>query len=151
MTSIGTGTDTLHRAREATAVSVHAVSSGFALVGWLLAPVLALLVATEASRLGLVLCPFRLITHLPCPGCGMTRALLALFHGDLHSALTIHPLSPFAAALLSGWWVNNLLLALGRPKAVNVPDAVTRLWWVALMIALVLWIARLAGHLGPTP
>jgi len=81
----------------------------------------------------------------------MTRALLALLHGDLHSAIAIHPLSPFVAALLAGWWVNSLLSALGSPKAVNVPDAVRRLWWVALMIALVLWGARLAGYLGPMP
>jgi hypothetical protein len=120
-------------------------------MGWLLAPGLAWLVAEAASRLGLVLCPFRRITHLPCPGCGMTRALLALLRGDLHSALAVHPLSPFVAVLLGGWWLNNLLVALGRPKAVIVPTPIARLWWVALAITLVWWVARLAGYLHGAP
>ena len=141
----------MHKATGAAGRSVRAAPKRLAFVGWLLAPLLALVVAAEASRLGVVLCPFRRITHLPCPGCGMTRALLALCRGDLHSALAIHPLSPFAAALLCGWWVNNLLLALGRPKALSVPDSVTRLWWVALIVALALWIARLAGYPGAAP
>jgi hypothetical protein len=136
---------------EAAAGSGRTAPRCIAFVGWLLAPAVALLVAAEASRLGLALCPFQRITHLPCPGCGMTRALLALVQGDPCRALAIHPLSPVAAALLCGWWVNNLLLAWGRPRALKVPDRVTRLWWVALVIALALWVARLSGYLGGAP
>jgi len=33
------------------------------------------------------MCPFRLLSGLPCPGCGMTRALCALLRGDLDAAL----------------------------------------------------------------
>ncbi len=134
-----------------TAGSLRETPRRLARAGWLLAPGLALLLATEASRLGLVLCPFRRLTHLPCPGCGMTRALLALGRGDLHGALTFHPLSPFVAALLIGWWVNNLLVASGRPRALKAPDAVLRLSWVGVVAALVLWGARLSGYLGGVP
>lgn len=28
-------------------------------------------------------CPFKLLTGIPCPGCGMGRATLALFAGDI--------------------------------------------------------------------
>ncbi len=122
----------------------------FALAGWLVAPGLVFAVATAASRLGLVLCPFRLATHLPCPGCGMTRAMLALCHADLRTALVAHPLSPFLAVALGVWWVNNLLAASGRPRLVTLPASAGRLWWVALAIALALWVARLAGWL-PAP
>jgi hypothetical protein len=34
------------------------------------------------------ICPFYNLTGFPCPGCGATRALLALFHGDIISAFT---------------------------------------------------------------
>jgi hypothetical protein len=117
------------------------------LAGWLAAPGLAFLAATEATRLGLVLCPFRLLTHVPCPGCGMTHAMLALCRGDLRAALIAHPLSPFLAAALGVWWVNGVLDALGRPRLVKLPAAAARLWWLALAVALALWIARVAGCL----
>ena len=118
-----------------------------ALAAWLAAPALA----AAAARLGLVLCPFRLVTHLPCPGCGMTRALLALCHGDLRTALAAHPLSPFLAIALGLWWVNNLLLSSGRPPLITLPDSLGRLWWLALAVTLALWLARLAGYLGGIP
>lgn len=35
------------------------------------------------SRLAWLKCPFKQITHLPCPGCGTTRGMLALIHGDI--------------------------------------------------------------------
>ena len=40
-------------------------------------------------------CPFRYFFDVPCPGCGMTRALLAAFMGDLEKAFFFHPLVPF--------------------------------------------------------
>jgi len=59
---------------------------------------------------GPVLCLFRRITTLPCPSCGMTRAFVALGHGDLHAALGFNIASPavFLAACLI------FLLALGQ-------------------------------------
>src|SRR4051812_14423957 len=39
------------------------------------------------------LCPFALLTGQPCPGCGLTRATLALLRGDLGDAVRFHPLS----------------------------------------------------------
>lgn len=37
-------------------------------------------------------CPIRALTGIPCPGCGLTRAYLCLFRGDLRGALYYHPL-----------------------------------------------------------
>lgn len=48
------------------------------------------------------LCIFRLLTGIPCPGCGMTRALAAVLRGDAASAFSFHPL----------WWTLPLLLLL---------------------------------------
>lgn len=38
-------------------------------------------------------CPFKAITGYPCPGCGGTRALIALLHGHIWEAIMINPLS----------------------------------------------------------
>ena len=39
-------------------------------------------------------CVFAKTTGLPCPGCGMTRAIAALLHGKWKEALRFHPMSP---------------------------------------------------------
>jgi hypothetical protein len=38
------------------------------------------------------LCPFRLLTGLPCPGCGLTRSIGVLAQGNLQLSLNFHPL-----------------------------------------------------------
>ena len=37
-------------------------------------------------------CPLRALTGLYCPGCGSTRTLHALLHGDLATAMAMNPL-----------------------------------------------------------
>lgn len=43
-------------------------------------------------------CPFYNLTHIPCPCCGVTRAWLAFFHGDLVLALRYHAFFPLIPA-----------------------------------------------------
>jgi hypothetical protein len=64
-------------------------------------------------------CPFRAATGIPCATCGMTRALVALAHGDVPRALGA---SPLGALLAAGAWAFalaaglRLLLGLGWPR-----------------------------------
>jgi hypothetical protein len=37
-------------------------------------------------------CPIYALTGWQCPGCGMTRALAALLHGDVAAAIHLNPL-----------------------------------------------------------
>lgn len=64
--------------------------------------------------LGVDLCPFHRTTGLPCPGCGMSRALAALTQGDWVAALGLHPF------VLVAWplFVGLALLALA-PSSVS--------------------------------
>lgn len=97
---------------------------------------------------GVVLCPFRAVTGLPCPGCGMTRAFCSMGHGDLSGAFGYNALAPFvfAAALLL--WAHALATifkfdsaraALERLKptqrAAGFMLAVTLVWWVVRLSA----------------
>jgi len=47
-----------------------------------------------------VVCPFRLITGIPCPGCGMTRSFFAITQGDFLNAACLNPFSFFLIFLL---------------------------------------------------
>ncbi len=53
-------------------------------------------------------CPFHAWTGLPCPGCGTTRAALALAGGDLAGALALNPLATLG--LIGGFVVAALAL-----------------------------------------
>ena len=64
------------------------------LCGWI---VLATIMLLTANRFGISLwfCPFRVVTGVPCPGCGLTRAVSSLAAGRWAEALQFHPFVPF--------------------------------------------------------
>ncbi|MBE2997305.1 DUF2752 domain-containing protein [Nocardiopsis sp. HNM0947] len=57
-------------------------------------------------------CPFLFLTGLQCPGCGTTRALALLTHGDLVAAASMNPLTvlvlPFLLLVYARWLVGTL-------------------------------------------
>lgn len=61
--------------------------------GGMLAFALVYLLVFHLTGYGLV-CPFRLIFSLECPGCGITHALVALLRLDLRAMLEANLLSP---------------------------------------------------------
>ena len=77
-------------------------------------------------------CPFHALTGLFCPGCGSTRALHALLHGELAVAWSMNPLLmlllpvlPLMAARAAGWQSGRIARAVAslgdaRPWAVLV-------------------------------
>ena len=76
---------------------------------WTAARVTTGLLALNHAGSPLRECPFRSLTGLPCPGCGLTRSCLCLLHGDLGQSVAFHAFGPllmvigltgFAASLL---------------------------------------------------
>lgn len=51
-------------------------------------------------------CPFHALTDLYCPGCGSTRALHALLHGDVVQAMAMNPLLVLALPVLAAMALN---------------------------------------------
>lgn len=113
--------------------------------------VLGVLVALDAP-----LCPLAATTGVPCPGCGLTRATLALLRGEVRHALELHPLvlavTPIVALVglvngvsyvRTGRW-HRVDGVLGRRASVA---------WLAFGALLVgVWIARFFGAFGgPAP
>jgi hypothetical protein len=47
-------------------------------------------------------CLWRAVTHLPCPGCGMTHAVLAMARGHLRAAWAFNPRS-FVVVPILAW------------------------------------------------
>ena len=95
-----------------------------------------------------MLCPFRALTGLPCPGCGMTRAFCSMGHGDLSGAFGYNALAPFVFAGALLLWAHALATVLKfdsaraalerlkpTPKAAGFMLAVTLVWWVVRLSA----------------
>lgn len=104
-------------------------------------------------------CPFAALTGVPCPGCGLGRATLALLHGHVHEALRFHPLVLVVLPALA--LVAASQHRAGRdvlPSIRGAAETRARAWLAAgagvlLLAALfVVWAIRLAGGLGgPAP
>jgi len=77
-------------------------------------------------------CAFHAVFGIRCPFCGMTRATIALAHGDLAASFPAHPLAPLV--LLGFAWALWLLWRDRRPK---IPA------WVILGAVGVVWMANL--------
>jgi hypothetical protein len=85
------------------------------LAGSLLLPFLAFDWVTSPNSP--VLCPLRAVTGIPCPSCGLTRALAHLERGHLAEALKFHPFSPLLFVLALGLLI-LLLLEMATAKAI---------------------------------
>lgn len=89
-------------------------------------------------------CPIFHLLHVQCPGCGATRAVHALLHGDLrraldHNALFVALVLPVSAYLYLGAWRRALT---GRPWPLGTPRIQLRITAVAVVLLLGFFAAR---------
>ncbi len=111
-----------------------AAAAAFLLLGWVGVP----------AEGGPIFCTFRRLTGIPCPGCGMTRAMAALARGDLGAAVRFHPFAPLLLVEGAGLWA-TVGTALVRQRPLTLPGRLPELLviWQAVGF-LALWIGRLA-------
>lgn len=86
-------------------------------------------------------CPFRAFTGFTCPGCGTTRGLHKLLHGDVIGAFQLNPLMfvvlPFLLYVLIRY---TRAAVLDRPFNVNWLEA--KYIWMLFAVVLSFWIFR---------
>jgi len=72
-------------------------------------------------------CPIYLTTHWLCPGCGITRALHALLHLDLRTALHYYALFTLLAPFLCLWlgFICYRTIRYDQFPALAIPRSVT--------------------------
>ena len=105
---------------------------------------LGLSILIPATRLPAAsLCPFRMLTGLPCPGCGLTHAFCNISHGHFKLAWQANPFGflfyALAIVFLAWPWLRTRFpgaeVALSRARAM--------VWSPALLMA-GMWIYDLA-------
>lgn len=120
---------------------------GRAAVAGAIAAIVAAIVALQIP-----ICPFAAVTHLPCPGCGLTRATLALAHGDLAHGIAMHPLAPVLSPFVALYAIANAYAYVRFGRFATLDGALDR-WTTrgaaALFVVLLgVWIARFFGAFG---
>jgi Protein of unknown function (DUF2752) len=100
---------------------------------------------TPAGEAASSVCLLRRLFHLPCPGCGMTRAFAALAKGDWAVAIALHPLAPvLAAELVLGWVAWGLSLVSWRAFQPHRRIRIDSLLLANAAALLALWLGRVA-------
>lgn len=85
-------------------------------------------------------CPFKAISGIPCPGCGMTRAVLSACKGDFREAFRYHPLWIVAVPLV-------LVEVLNAMGGIKIPAKVNNIILIiAGVLLLAVYIIRLATN-----
>jgi hypothetical protein len=86
-------------------------------------------------------CPFRALTGFACPGCGSTRGMHALVHGDVVSAFKFNPLLVLSLPFLLYAFVRFSNDAIqGRQPKGNRLDA--KYIWAIFGVVMFFWIFR---------
>lgn len=89
-------------------------------------------------------CPSRLLTGVPCPGCGLTRSVTSLEHGDVIRAWRYNPFGPVAMVVLA-WYAVRPLLGEARVCLVERWRVVRVLGWIVLVTFVGHGVARAVG------
>ncbi|WP_116245216.1 DUF2752 domain-containing protein [Nocardiopsis sp. FIRDI 009] len=87
-------------------------------------------------------CPWLLLTGTYCPGCGTTRAVALVTHGDILGAVSMNPLlmlafGPFLLYTYLRWFKDSLT---GR----RTPRRAAPMWvyWTVVTSVFVFWVLR---------
>lgn len=76
--------------------------------------------STASVVAGQTRCPFRALTGLPCPGCGLTRSFVMLAHGDVGQAFSYNFFGPiFFAVIVVAVGFAIASLVSRRPAVLN--------------------------------
>lgn len=109
------------------------------------------------TLLGVVRCPSARYLGIPCPGCGMQRAIHSALLGDVRASIAMNPLaipialSAFALAACTVW----ITLERGSPLGLldrRIARAAVFAFVAFEILSVVVWALRFAGLFGgPVP
>lgn len=80
--------------------------------------IFAVSIAVEVESMSRVpLCIFKQLTHLDCPGCGLSRSFISLSHGHFLDAIRFNALGPLVYVYLLIYAYKHFMNLLGSSQA----------------------------------
>ena len=145
------------------------VSSRFA--DWMFSPALALIMQNRwilifiaglaILQVGLTAagwrgwpCPIRIISGVPCPGCGLSRATALFIQGQWQSAIEVHAFAPIIAVGFGFLVITAVMPRSLQHRAARRVAAWERRTAIVTLVVLAMfiyWGLRLSGVLGHMP
>ena len=86
-------------------------------------------------------CPFHELLHLQCPGCGATRAIAAILHGNVIAAMNQNALITLLLPLAATYGILGYMRLLQR-KSLRRPQPPPAIIYTALTLAAIFTIVR---------
>lgn len=117
------------------------------IAGWIFIAIAAIVMAiirvANIDVLNLpIRCVFNEYMHIYCPGCGGTRAIVLLLHGDIAAAFVYHPFVVYGALIFSVFMISRTLhfITEGKVKGIRF-----HLWFIYAGGAIVVaqWLIKL--------
>lgn len=95
---------------------------------------------------GPTLCPIRLLTGFPCPGCGATRSIGALCLGEFQQAWLFNPLGFLLFAIAIMWALKLEVMNRAWDFILNAFRSKSLLFQVSILVSLYFaaWIGALS-------
>ena len=95
---------------------------------------------------GPVLCPWRLLTGYPCPGCGGIRAMGAISTGQFEQAWLLNPVAFLVCSVVLVWAFRiTPLIKIAQQASIKFRSQSLSLQIIILSLAYVIaWIAAIA-------
>ena len=87
------------------------------------------------------------LTGLYCPGCGGTRAVVFLLHGDFLHSLVYHPFVPYAFVLCTWFMISQTIERLSKGRLRIGMHFREVFLWIALAIIIINFIVKNAALL----
>lgn len=121
--------------------------------GALAAGILALTLLFAHTGLHGPPCMFRTLFGLPCPGCGLTRSIIALWHGEPTLSFRYHPLgipTMLGLACVAAWSLAFALMPVSRPWLRRIAQWPKKPWvgWAVAGLLMIVWFVRLADAIA---
>ena len=87
-------------------------------------------------------CAFNKVTGLYCPGCGGTRATIALFRGQIIRSFRFHPFVLYGF-VVGGWFMISQTIQRISKDRIKIGMHFRPVYlWIALAIVLINWLVK---------
>lgn len=93
----------------------------------------------------LPLCSVKLFTGIDCPGCGLTRSIAFLTHGQIRKSIDYHPLGIIIALWIVYMLIRTVITSIvGKPMRPLVSQRVRDMLLIIFVVALFgQWLVKL--------